>query len=66
MSGRVGVFFVVNIYCRIRTMVKAVVVAFVIGAASGFLMGSGNDGGRLDSPSVHDTTVISGPARVVQ
>lgn len=55
-----------NIYCRIRTMVKAVVVAFVIGAASGFLMGSGNDGGRLDSPSIHDTTVISGPARVEQ
>lgn len=55
-----------NVYCRIRTMLKAVLVAFVIGAASGFLMGSGNDGGRLDSPSVHDTTVISGPARVEQ
>ncbi len=55
-----------NIYCRIRTMVKAVCVAFVIGGVSGFLMATGNDGGRLDSPSVHDTTVISGPARVEQ
>ena len=55
-----------NVYCRIRTVVKAVVVAFVIGAVSGFVMGTGNDGRQLDAPSMHSTAAISGPARVEQ
>lgn len=54
---------VVNVYCKIRTLVKSVFAAFVAGAVAGFLAAAGN-AGEPAAPAFHDSVPISASAWV--
>jgi hypothetical protein len=54
---------VVNVYCRIRTLVKSVFTAFVAGAVAGFLAATG-DVAEPAAPAMHDSAPISASAWV--
>jgi hypothetical protein len=52
---------VVNVYCRILTLVKSVFAAFVAGALAGFLAATGN-AAEPDAQTSRDTAPISASA----
>jgi len=49
---------VVNVYCKIRTLVKSVSAAFVAGVVAGFLVASGNVA-EPAAPALHGSAPIS-------
>ncbi|WP_146073618.1 hypothetical protein [Amycolatopsis sp. CA-126428] len=54
---------VVNVYCRILTLVKSVFAAFVVGAVAGFAVAAGN-ATEPAAPTFHGSAPLSASAWV--
>ncbi|MBE1502763.1 hypothetical protein H4696_009863 [Amycolatopsis lexingtonensis] len=56
---------VVNVHCKISTLVKSVFAAFVAGAVAGFAVAAGNAVGPA-TPAFHDSASLSASAWVLR